>query len=62
MENEYENSIIIDGCVDVADNPISTEEFNDKFLEWLESNNWCFGGVVKTCREKFLGYTPDGYF
>ena len=40
-------TIIIDGAIDVADNPIPVDEFVDKFIEWIESNNWYFGGMIK---------------
>ena len=48
VDKEYLDSILIDGCVDTSEAPISTEEFNDKFLEWIEANNWYFGGTVRT--------------
>lgn len=36
-----------DGAIDVADNPIPMDEFVNKFIEWIESNNWYFGGIIK---------------
>jgi hypothetical protein len=45
------NELLIDGCVDVSDNRVSIERFTDMFLEWIESNNWRFGGVIKPYKE-----------
>ena len=42
----------INGCVDISENPVSLDEFNDKFIEWIESNGWYFGGVVKPYSEE----------
>lgn len=39
--------IQIEGSVDVSENPLSVDEFNDKFIEWIESNSWYFGGGIK---------------
>lgn len=38
-------SITIDGVVDTRENPVSINEFIDMFLDWVESNNWYFGGT-----------------
>ncbi len=40
------NEILIEGCVDVRENPISADEFTDKFIHWIESNGWYFGGGI----------------
>ena len=40
------NEITIDGCIDVSENPMSAQEFTDKFLGWLEENNFYFGGTM----------------
>lgn len=44
--------IQIEGCVDVIDNPITVDEFHDKFIEWIESNGWYFGGGIKAYSEE----------
>lgn len=41
MAKEFE----IAGCVEVADD-VSEEEFIDKFLGFLEENDWYFGGGI----------------
>lgn len=38
--------IVIDGVVDTRENPVSTDDFLDKFIEWIEENHWYFGGTV----------------
>lgn len=38
--------IYIDGAVEVP-NFVSEEEFTEKFLEFIESNYWSFGGGIK---------------
>ena len=40
------NEIVIDGCIDISENPMSAQEFTDKFLGWLEENKWYFGGTT----------------
>jgi hypothetical protein len=49
MDNAKE--ILIEGCIDVSENPLSEDEFWDKFIEWIESNRWYFGGAIKQCSE-----------
>lgn len=40
-------SIVIDGVVDARENPITVNDFLDKFIEWVESNHWYFGGTTR---------------
>ena len=49
---DINREIQIEGCVDVKDNPISADEFCDKFIEWIESNGWYFGGGIKPYAEE----------
>lgn len=42
LNNSYE--IEISGIVDLSDNEVTLDEFSDKFLKWIEWNNWSFGG------------------
>lgn len=49
---EINREIQIEGCVDVGENPISVDEFCDKFIEWIESNGWYFGGGIKPYTEE----------
>jgi hypothetical protein len=51
MDKEFFDEIVIEGCVDVRENPITVDEFSDKFLRWLENNNWYFGGGIKEYKE-----------
>ena len=44
---EDRRTIIIDCAVDITDNMIDIEDFADRFIEWIESNNWYFGGIIK---------------
>lgn len=46
MEKEFE----INGCVIVLDE-ITEEEFFDKFIDFVESNNWSFGGGINEVRD-----------
>lgn len=43
-ENEL---ILIDGSIDISKNPITIDDFLDKFISWVEENHWYFGGVVR---------------
>jgi hypothetical protein len=36
------------GCVYTKDKEVSIDEFNDKFIEWVESMGWEFCGVTKS--------------
>lgn len=45
------DEIQIDGCVDIRDNPISVDEFTDKFTQWIESNGGYFGGGVNPYKQ-----------
>ena len=42
--------VIIDGIVEIDSN-ISNMEFTERFIDWIESNGWCFGGAIKDYRE-----------
>jgi hypothetical protein len=46
------NEILIDGCVDTSENPISVSDFTDKLIEWIESNHWYFGGEIAEFKEE----------
>lgn len=54
MEKEFE----INGCISISED-ISYDLFYDKFIEFIESNNWSFGGGIN---EIIDGYyiNPDG--
>lgn len=52
MRKEFE----IQGCVEVPIE-LSEDEFTDKFIEFVESNNWWFGGGI---REIIDGFYIDG--
>jgi hypothetical protein len=52
MDEGFFDEIVIEGCVDVRENPITVDEFTDRFLEWLESNKWYFGGGIHEYKEK----------
>jgi hypothetical protein len=41
------DEISIEGCVDIRENPVTVNEFADRFIIWIESNNWYFGGGIK---------------
>lgn len=42
--------IEIIGCVEVQDN-ITVDEFSKKFIDFLESNGWYFGGSIDEYNE-----------
>lgn len=41
--SEKLNELKIDGIVEVN---VSTDEFTDKFIEWIESNGWFYCGIT----------------
>ena len=43
-------SIQIDGIAEI-DKDISNQEFTDKFIQWIESNGWYFGGGISNYKE-----------
>jgi len=47
LGKEDKKTIIIDCAVDISDNMIDIKDFTDKFIKWIESNNWSFGGIIK---------------
>lgn len=50
INNDFDKkvtSIVIDGVVDARENPISINDFLDKFIEWIEENHWYFGGTTR---------------
>lgn len=50
IDNDFDKkvtSIVIDGVVDTRENPISINDFLDKFIEWIEENHWYFGGTTR---------------
>lgn len=55
--NNYKNEIVkatkIDGIIDLINNPITAEEFTNKFIEWIESNNWRFGGITGKYEDEY---------
>jgi hypothetical protein len=51
MNNEQVKEILIQGMVIVEENPISVLDFTDKFIEWLESNDWYYGGSTEENKE-----------
>lgn len=51
MKKQYTN-ISIDGLIDVSENPISTLDLSDKFIEFIEANNWYFGGGMSYYTEE----------
>lgn len=42
--------IEIAGCVEVSSN-VTVDEFLDKFIDFLESNGWYFGGAINEYSE-----------
>lgn len=43
--------IEINGCVDVPDE-VTVDEFLDKFIDFIESNGWYFGGGVNEYKDE----------
>lgn len=48
LKNDSSMEIQIEGCVDVSENPLPVDDFYNKFIEWIESNGWYFGGGIKS--------------
>ncbi|TCP30210.1 hypothetical protein EV207_10633 [Scopulibacillus darangshiensis] len=46
MEKKKQLGVDIDGCVFAIDADINNDEFMDKFIEFIESNGWHFGGGI----------------
>lgn len=44
MSDKIFDEIKLDGCIDVSENRVSIDQFLDLFIEWVESNNWTYGG------------------
>lgn len=40
------SEILIEGCVDIRNNPIPVDEFTELFIKWIEENKWFFGGGI----------------
>ena len=38
--------IEINGCISIQ-NDLTHDEFSEKFINFIESNGWCFGGGTK---------------
>jgi len=49
--NDKITEISIRGVVDANKNPISIDDFIDKFIEWIEYNHWYFGGGIQEYKE-----------
>ena len=43
--------IKIDGCCSVQDD-VTVDQFWDKFIEFIESNGWYFGGGINEYNEE----------
>lgn len=54
MRKEFE----IQGCVEVPIE-LSEDEFYNKFITFIESNNWSFGGGINQIIDGFY-INPDG--
>lgn len=52
QDNEKSKLILIDGGIDISRNPVTFDNFLDKFISWVEKNHWYFGGIVKQGEEK----------
>ena len=50
--------IEIQGCVEIPEN-LSFDEFYDKFIAFIEANNWSFGGGMNEIVDGFY-INPDG--
>lgn len=47
MKESKIEEMIIDGCVDIRENPVNEDEFWELFIQWIEENNWYFGGGIR---------------
>jgi uncharacterized protein YggL (DUF469 family) len=54
MRKEFE----ISGCVEVP-SKVTEDEFWKKFIEFVESNGWSFGGGIKEIQDGYY-ILPDG--
>lgn len=53
VENKY-TGIKMDGLLETGDNLISTLDFSEKFIDWVESNSWYFSGGFSPYTEEDL--------
>lgn len=42
------NHIEINGVIDIFENPITINDFHNKFIKWVEYNKWQFIGDIKS--------------
>lgn len=42
----------ISGVIDTSNTALTVDEFNDKFIDWIEENKWFFGGTVAVLKEE----------
>lgn len=54
MRKEFE----INGCIEVP-SEVTEDDFLKKFIDFVESNNWVFGGGIKEIRDGYY-ILPDG--
>lgn len=54
MRKEFE----INGCIEVP-SEVTEDDFLKKFIDFVESNNWYFGGGIKEIRDGYY-ILPDG--
>ena len=54
MRKEFE----INGCVEVPEQ-MTEDEFYNKFIMFIESNGWFFGGGIREINDGFY-LNPDG--
>jgi uncharacterized protein YggL (DUF469 family) len=54
MEKEFE----INGCIEVQ-LEVTEDEFWRKFIDFIESNGWYFGGGIKEIQDGYY-IMPDG--
>lgn len=52
QHKESTQGISINGYVDMANNPVTHDEFLNLFIKFIESNNWSFGGGTFADNEK----------
>ena len=50
--------IEINGCIEIPPE-MTTDEFTDAFIEWIESKGWYFGGGFREIADGYY-ILPDG--
>jgi len=52
MDRKLVDEIVVEGLIDVRENPVTVDEFWAEFISWVEENKWYFGGGMREYHHK----------